>query len=394
MPSDEVKVLVVDDEKDYLGDFSSLFSRKFNLITATGGEEALSVLSREPVGVIVSDQRMPKMTGSELLAEVSKRHPNTVRILLTGYSDLDAVVAAVNKGEIYRYVSKDLPLQEIEIVIRQAIDKFKLEEANRKLLTAKKKLLKTLAMQENLTLFGTFGQQVHQKIEGLVMSLFNYVFQMGKKTSEQAALGEFHKIQGALTRLRELSAFSEKMRMSGVSIQKDGLNVMIQEMVGKANHAAQKDGVGVIRTELDANLPSFPVHRYSFQRVLKELLENALLFGTKQGKEVVVRSRYLAPEAEGDDATVRIEVADNGPGLDPKENGKIFAPFFSTLEMRESPEGGVAPSPEEFNLTPYYHFGFGLSIAQWIVCLRHNGTIELNSQPGQGTVAAVNIPVG
>jgi DNA-binding NtrC family response regulator len=149
---EEPKVLLVDDESDYLEDFRSLFSEKFCLVTACGGGEALAVLEREPIAVVVSDQRMPGMSGSELLAQVSRRYPQTVRILYTGYSDLDAIIDAINKGEIYRYLSKDASLKEVEIVIRQAIDQYQLKEANRLLLQEVRRLQEVLGRLKELSL--------------------------------------------------------------------------------------------------------------------------------------------------------------------------------------------------------------------------------------------------
>ena len=140
----EHKVLLVDDEQEYLDDFLSLFSEKFQLLTACGGEAALRLLENEAIGVVVSDQRMPKMSGTELLAEISRRYPQTVRILYTGYSDIHAIIDAINKGEVYRYLSKDAPLKEVEIVIRQAIEQFKLQETNRRLLQEVRKLQEEL----------------------------------------------------------------------------------------------------------------------------------------------------------------------------------------------------------------------------------------------------------
>ena len=397
MPAaDEPRVLVVDDEKNYLSDFLTLFSKKFNLVTASGGQEALDLLAKEAVAVVVSDQRMPKMSGSEFLAQVSQRYPSTIRILLTGYSDIDAVVEAVNKGEIYRYVSKDTPLKEIEIVVRQAVEKFRLEETNRQLLWAKKRLIKSLAVRENLSMVGAFGHEVHQKMESLVVNLFNYVFQMGKEANEKTFLVEFHKLQGALTRLRELSSFSERLRVSSVGTQKGGLNEMIQEAARRASEIVKKNGGCEIQFNLDDHLPTLSVQRYSFMRVLKELLENAILFGPKEGRKIKIRSRYVKGSLEGtlaEEPAVVIEIEDNGSGIPPVEISKAFAPFYTTLSALSPPEGSVPPPPDEYNLSPYHHYGFGLPIAQWIVSVRHNGTVDLNSRPGKGTTATVTLPL-
>ena len=385
------KVLVVDDEKDYLDDFLSLFSRKaagrYEVLTAAGGTQALEILAREPIAVVVSDQRMPQMSGSELLSQVAKLHPGTVRILLTGYSDIDAVIEAVNKGEIYRYVSKDLPLKEIEIVIQQGLEKNRTEEQNRQLLRAKKQLLKSLAAQENLSVVGTFGQQIHQRLEALVMNLFNYVFQMDREKDEKGFLAEFQRLQGALGRLRELSSFSEKLRPDSPGTERGQVNLIVQE----AAERARKQGAELL-LDLAPVLPEIPIHRYSLNRALKELIENGLLFGPKQGKKVTIRTRYHEAAPGGDEEScIRIEIEDNGGGIPASEIPKTFAPFYTTFQTAEA--GGAAPASEEYNLTPNAHYGFGLPIAQWIIGMRFNGTVELASETGKGTKAIVTLPV-
>lgn len=128
MVSGEPKILIVDDQKQYLADFQVLFSEKFNIVTASTAEEALAIMPKEPIGVVISDQRMPHKTGRQFLTEIKERYPHTVRILLSGYCKMDALVEAVNKGRIWHYLTKDQSLQEIETVIRQAIEKFKSDE--------------------------------------------------------------------------------------------------------------------------------------------------------------------------------------------------------------------------------------------------------------------------
>lgn len=98
-------LLFVDDEPMVLQSLSVLFGN-YSICTASNGREALAVLATTPVDIIISDQRMPGMQGVELLKTVKERFPNTVRILMTGYSDLDAILDSVNTGEIFRYISK------------------------------------------------------------------------------------------------------------------------------------------------------------------------------------------------------------------------------------------------------------------------------------------------
>src|SRR5215213_10169769 len=98
-------ILVVDDEADILFSLRALLRRDFEVHTAESGAQALEVLRQHPVHVIMSDQRMPEMTGAELLSRTRGEYPQAVRIIFTGYADLKAVIDAVNRGEIYRYLT-------------------------------------------------------------------------------------------------------------------------------------------------------------------------------------------------------------------------------------------------------------------------------------------------
>jgi len=114
------RVLFVDDEARVVKLLQMMFRGTYEVRTATSGAQALEILAREPIDVIVSDQRMPGMAGIELLAEVRKRSPATMRILLTGYSDLAAIVGSVNDGEIFRFVHKPWDQDDIKRIVADA----------------------------------------------------------------------------------------------------------------------------------------------------------------------------------------------------------------------------------------------------------------------------------
>jgi serine/threonine-protein kinase len=97
-----------------------LFRNSYHVFTATAGNQALEFVRRFPIHVVVSDQRMPGMTGVELLHQVKEISPGTVRILLTGYSDLAAIVGSINDGEVYRFISKPWNNQEIQATVGEA----------------------------------------------------------------------------------------------------------------------------------------------------------------------------------------------------------------------------------------------------------------------------------
>lgn len=129
----EYRILLVDDEMGNLDNMLFALELSFDIITATSGAEALEIMAREKIAVIVCDQRMPELDGAELLSLVKQTYPQTIRILITAYSDIDAAVTAINKGDIFRYIKKDIPISEIESYIKQAIDYYQVRDENKRL---------------------------------------------------------------------------------------------------------------------------------------------------------------------------------------------------------------------------------------------------------------------
>lgn len=116
------RILFVDDEERILRSLAMQFRRQYEVLTESDPQRALERLRSEKVDIIVSDQRMPQMSGAELLAQASAVAPHSLRILLTGYSDLDAAVEALNSGGIFRYLTKPWDPQEMAFTLRQAAE--------------------------------------------------------------------------------------------------------------------------------------------------------------------------------------------------------------------------------------------------------------------------------
>jgi len=129
------RILYVDDERENLDAFWRRFRREYDVVRAGSGEEALKLLSEDgDIPVLVTDQRMPGMTGVQLLERAATTHPEQVRIILTGYTDIDALIDAINTGKVYRYVSKPWDEGEMRITLRNAIESYDLRVQNRRLL--------------------------------------------------------------------------------------------------------------------------------------------------------------------------------------------------------------------------------------------------------------------
>lgn len=137
MAANKIAVLYVDDEQDNLFSFMATFRIKFKVLTALNGEEALKYLENKLIHVVISDQRMPKMTGVELFEKIQEKYPDPIRVLLTGYADMNAVVDAVNKGKIFHYLNKPWNEEELTMTIERAYaawqDKQALKDSNEQL---------------------------------------------------------------------------------------------------------------------------------------------------------------------------------------------------------------------------------------------------------------------
>jgi adenylate cyclase len=136
-PKYKHSILLVDDEISITKSLERIFRKEdYKILTASGGKEGLELLNtlEEPVSLIISDQRMPEMTGAQFLEKARKIFPDAGRYLLTGYSDMDAVVDAVNKGEIHRYLTKPWNDDELLVHVRQSLEQYELVLENRRLL--------------------------------------------------------------------------------------------------------------------------------------------------------------------------------------------------------------------------------------------------------------------
>ena len=131
---EEIKILCVDDEPNVLNALKRLFlDENYTILTAPSGQEGISILEQEHVQIVISDYRMPNMNGVEFLRKVYERWPDTVRIVLSGYADASAIVAAINEGRIYKFVPKPWNDDDLLVTIRNSVERHTLYTLNRQM---------------------------------------------------------------------------------------------------------------------------------------------------------------------------------------------------------------------------------------------------------------------
>ncbi|MDY6971044.1 MAG: response regulator [Thermodesulfobacteriota bacterium] len=154
-------ILCVDDEENVLRSLKRLLRKSgYRLLTASGGEEGLKKLEENDVHLVMCDQRMVGMSGTEFLARVKVKYPNAIRIILTGYTEVDSITESINKGHIYKFFLKPWNDQNLALEIRQALDQYDLIQANKKLHE------KILEQNEEL-------RRINENLEGLVLERTN-----------------------------------------------------------------------------------------------------------------------------------------------------------------------------------------------------------------------------
>lgn len=147
------KILVVDDEPANLRLLERLFRDNYNVITAESGEDALRLLEQNDVALMITDQRMPGMTGIELVKHAATLRPHLVRIILTGYTDVESLVEAINSGQVYKYVTKPWNNDDLRQTVTRALEHFKTNKARHELEMTNQRLVARLKeIQELATL--------------------------------------------------------------------------------------------------------------------------------------------------------------------------------------------------------------------------------------------------
>ncbi|UCF96413.1 MAG: response regulator [Spirochaetaceae bacterium] len=152
MENGSYNILYVDDEPQNIYLFRSLFETDYNVLTAASGSEALAIMAELDIQVLLADQRMPDLNGIQLLESVAKEHPETVRVLVTGYADIDVVIEAINRGAVYRYLSKPWDIEEIKATIRNALEVYELKKKNQTLIASLRKKIEELNFLNKLQL--------------------------------------------------------------------------------------------------------------------------------------------------------------------------------------------------------------------------------------------------
>jgi two-component system, response regulator PhcR len=372
-------VLLVDDEEFNLKVLRSFLDEAWHVHEATSGAQALAIAAEAPLDVIVTDQRMPGMTGVDLLEEFRRRRPDLAGIVLTGYADMHVLESAINRANVFRFLRKPWEpgdvLQAVEQACTQVVQRRTIERLLALLarrtdeLHATVEELKThqqlLLGLERLGTIGQLASGITHDLRNVMVALRTAEWEMAQ-TAVSPGLRETMTVglSGVDNLLSMLQTIHEYARTGSLTLQMKSIDPA----------TVVKDAIAISRMDLlfrlrkvecavAPELPRLQADRQKLTQVLVNLVRNAL-HATEDGAAVRVAARAIEGQVE-------FAVEDDGPGVAPEQRAKLFQPFVSS----KGDKG----------------LGMGLYMAKLIV-ESHHGRIQLAERP-RGARFEVVLPV-
>ena len=354
-------IMVVDDEVDNVEVLERIFRKKYHVLKATSGVDALEVLKKEKVSVIISDQRMPQMTGVEFLTQSIQTHPSTIRILLTGYSDIESVIDAINSGQIYRYITKPWDSVDLLSTVDRGVERYELDM---ELKEKNKALSKAVSELQTLDKAKTqFMVLINHELKTPLTTLISFKDLLSETSLNTEQKKYIKRIDQSIDKLRSIisdvlemvSAQNGQVKLDPQPHQVEALIVPILDKV-----LAKKKKI-----KIEKNIENQMVicDFKSISSVLEKLISNAIEFGKV---ESVI---HVTAKQKGSKLEVKIE-NQSEKDIPPKILKELLKPFQLNEDMMNHSKG----------------LGLGLSISQALLKL-NNSELKLKSNKNTFTAS-------
>lgn len=387
-------ILVVDDEASILRSVQRLLRRQYNILTTTSVQEAFSLLEEHEIHLVMSDQRMPTMTGVEFLTFVKECYPECVRILFTGYTDTQSAIEAINSGQVYCYISKPWDPDNLRLMIAQATERYELLRERRHLLNQLQEANESLEkrnrdleranhrLQDLDRLKNVFMELVSHELNTPTAVIQGYSDFLGRELSPAPGTSvdrALRAISNHTRRLRDITGRIFKVIESNrptVEPQREQTRVM--DMLDRLRDDVdpflrkRKQTLHVeCPEELEAYLDSSKICD-----ALLHLTMNAIKF-SPDGESIHLR----AWEEQG---KLCLQIEDHGIGVRPEDQRQIFEPFFSTFDNSNHSSGDYQFSKRGI--------GLGLTIVRRFAEM-HQGQVTFRPSEPHGATFTLILPV-
>lgn len=356
-------ILYVDDESENLTGFKFLFRRFYNVYLAQSGNEALELLETTPVHLVLADQRMPKMTGAALLSKVYEKYPEVSRIIVTGYSDIDGIIEAVNKGGIYYYVTKPWNAEELRVIIDRALEAYQLRNDKRILIDD---------LKSSNTELDTFLYRSSHDLKRPIMTMLGLAKVAQMSIEGDSALDLFAKVEAtalSMNKMLDKLYMVNDINLEGDQIVKTNTTVIINNILDSLKKRVDKQQAN-ISLNLSADTNDIWINDLLLKNAIFNLIENALIFTAPQSPSISIHSHI---EEIKNSPWLSVSVEDNGEGIPAEFMPRIFDMYVVASERTEGN-------------------GLGLYVFKKTV-EKLGGTTSLQSTIHQGTSIGFKVPL-
>ena len=375
---------MVDDERDVLSSVRDWLRIDYSVITFQRGAEALEYLRTGQVAdVILSDQRMPEMTGVEVLCQAKAIRPETTRLLFTAYIDIRTVIDAINQGHVFRYIAKPCDPDELVVVVRQAVEHHNLIVEKSRLLADLKE--SNARLLEANRLKGAFIEVASHELNTPVTVMLGMIELWKMSQGENASAVERQWVDRIASAAGRLAKTVEKMlklvRNREFSRSVDAIPIEFEPIVRQAitdlSPYLERRGQEV-SVFIEPDIGPLEADPSKILDVLTNLLANAVKF-TPDGGTIRLEVRAEPPDADW----IRVSVRDQGAGVSVVDQQHLFEPFFTGFDTLRHSSGD-------------YEFGKrGIGLGLWLVKTfveLHGGRVEVSSTPGAGATFSFLLP--
>ncbi len=375
-------VLYVDDEEMSLAAFARAFGDRFRILTASSAQEGLQLLElhKDEIGLLMTDQRMPGEKGVWLLERARRLRPRIIRVLVTAFADMDAAIAAVNSGAIYKYISKPWDPPQLEETLKHGLEFFIVQTERDKLLQEKMSVLRNMLIADRIVSLGLLAAGLSHHIRNSLVAVKTFLDLAPVKMNEektdlnslrnpdfwkdyyQNVQSQIEKINGLL---KDLWTASENPSAPFAD------EVFLHDTIAGAVKSLEEPFAArriEIQNHIPTSLPKLRVDGAKFQRLFELLLKEELAMlpaGT--------RIKLSAELVDKEKPEIVVEISDNGPGMSQEALRAVFDPFAA--------QGRVASE-----------YGIHL-MACFFIIHHHGGKMEARSLPGFGTTFLLRLPL-
>ncbi len=385
-------ILYVDDEHNNIIVFKNAFFRHYNILTAQSGEEGLEIIGNNDIHLVITDQKMAGMSGVEFLENVVQTHPDTVRMILTAYSDIDFIMRAINTCGIYQYILKPWDSRELKIIIDNALESYHLKRNNAQLIADLKKANdgleekvkeRTSELDEKNEMLKKTNE-IKDKLFTIIshdlrvpMASLNVLMEVLVQTKNNISLEEFKRysgkvqtyIQNVMDLLDNLLNWSlSQLGDKKIEINELALLPIIEKNIKLIHIAAVQKNIDIqvddIKDDLklmgDANMLNL---------IFRNLLSNAVKFTPADGRInlTVERIKNFAS----------IGIADTGIGMSEEQLSKLFEPGYFNTNPGTAHEKGT---------------GIGLKLCKEFI-EKQGGKLKIQTEANKGSVFYFTVPL-